>query len=86
MWRAPVRCIHLLVVVGNFTNGLAGNSDWQYIRSQAVKNGSYIDHKVTKTREGNRHDGAVEYNINEDSLIEKLRELVQNSKKKIKKE
>lgn len=81
------RAKHLLVVVGNFTVGLAGNSDWQYVRSQAVKNGSYIDHRVTKTRGGNHHDDdAVEDDINEESLVDKLRELVQSPKKKMKRE
>jgi len=39
---------HLLVVVGNFSEGLASNEDWAYIRNQAELHGSYLQHRVTK--------------------------------------
>jgi len=74
------RSQHLLIIVGNFTSGLAGNSDWEYIKSQALVNGSYIDHEVT-VKNIDASDG-VSYDINEDSIKEKLEELVGRPMKK----
>lgn len=69
------RAKHLLLVVGNFTNGLSTNSDWMFVRDQSIKEGSYIDHTVTLMEE----DG---YDINKNELERKLKELVEQPRKK----
>ena len=68
------RAQHLLIIVGNFTNALSANSDWQYIQSQAIERGSYFDHTVIMDQ-SNPSDNA-EYNIQEESLVKRLEELV----------
>ena len=63
------RAKHLLVIIGNFTVRLASNGDWQEVKSHAKDHGCYIEHEVTKLSDHL-------YNINEDSLVGKLEELV----------
>ena len=72
------RSQHLLIIVGNFTNGLAGNKDWDYIKNQAMECGSYIDHNVTMNDNGHE----ISYDINKESIMNKLNELVGRRKKK----
>ena len=46
------RAQHLLVVVGNFTDGLASDPNWQLVRRYAEESGSYIEHSVKVDSEG----------------------------------
>jgi hypothetical protein len=73
------RAQHLLVVVGNFTSGLANNAEWCYVQGQAKERGSYIEHNVTTMSSA---DGDITYNIHQESLQNKLIDLLGRPKKK----
>ena len=46
------RAQHLLVVAGNFTDGLASDPNWQLVRRCAEESGGYIEHSVRVDSEG----------------------------------
>jgi len=73
------RAQHLLIVVGNFSEGLAVNNDWKHIWSEAKQNGSVIDHAVTccDEQEFLSKDDQPPPNIHEDELRDKLRDLLE---------
>ena len=67
------RSKHLLVVVGNFSHGLAVNKDWCYILQQSRLNSSSVDHRITET-EG--QDGEISRDLHEHDFNSKLHDLL----------
>ena len=74
------RAQHLLIVVGNFTDALVANSDWSFVLKKAKEFGSYLEHKATMLNDddGDKH----RFDIHEDELKSKLRELVRGQRKR----
>jgi hypothetical protein len=64
---------HLLVVVGNFSHGLAVNKDWCYILRQARLTGTAVDHQIIET-EG--QDGEILRDLHEHDFNSKLHDLL----------
>jgi hypothetical protein len=69
------RAQHLLVVVGNFTSGLATDRNWSFIHSRAQKSGNCFEHNVRRYTNG-------EYNLDYDALHSKLLNLLERMPKK----
>ena len=67
------RAQELLVVVGNFFTALRGSEDWSYILNKAQTEGSYIDHTVTMSADGDPDS----FDIHASSLETKLKELLE---------
>ena len=74
------RAQHLLIVVGNFTEGLASNSDWMHVKETAINQGSYVEHRVTWAHQA--EPDSDQYDIQQERLEEKLNEIVQRPRKK----
>ena len=69
---ASSRAKHLLVVVGNFSHGLAVDKDWCYILQQARLNGTSVDHHITETGQ----DGEISRDLHEHDFNSKLHDLL----------
>jgi hypothetical protein len=69
------RAQHLLVIVGNFSVGLASDPNWSFVRTCAQESGSYLEHEVQQNSQGG-------YDIDAHALRFKLQGLLERPKKK----
>lgn len=74
------RAQHLLIIVGNFSCGLATSRDWSYVHNQAKEQGSYVEHRITETR--SKEDEEVSIDIHEDELKSKLQDVLERPSQK----